>query len=411
MADKKDILEFDESGVILPRDDRLLEYVRTHAGTWVAASAMNGILLLRKADGGGAGRVLMCGEIKRQGWLIDIISFVCNQGLTGKILVLSRDVKRELYFDKGQLRLASSTARGDLLGEFILSEGLITKAQLDAALVDIGPGKRLGQVLVDRGILTPHDIYALLNKKVEKIFYDAIVIHDGIYMFDEDIDVTRLPASICIDTRTLLMEGVTKQDELTYYRETVPRPVRLLGAQREALEACSSVERDFVSRVDGERTLSEIDDLLGLGDFETVRVARKLSSKGLVRVILDKEMEEEALASLVNDLNAAIRAIYGAVRDGPEALKLTEAGREFLRENPRPLEGAGDASLTEKGEFDLRNIRRIYKKGKGGEKMNRIVMFMTRYVSFMLFTANSYLPVDAAEDLSSVVYGNLEAHT
>ena len=411
MNDKNDVLEFDESGVILPRDGKLLEYVRSQAGRWVAVSAQEGMLLLRRASRRHGGRVLMSGEIKREGWLIDILSFVCNQGLTGKVEVMSHSIRRELYFDRGQLRLASSTAKGDLLGEFILSEGLITKEQLDAALQDLGPGRRLGQVLVDRGILTRHDIYNLLNKKVEKIFLDAIVLHDGIYLFDEDIDLSKLPASICIDTKTLLMQGVTKRDELTYYRETVPRPGGMLSEKLKALDDCSGVEKDFVSRVDGKRTLAEIDDLLRLGDFETVRIARKLATKGLIEVILDKEMEEEALRSMVHDFNGAIRVIYDAVGGRVKPGDLTLAGREFLKKGTRPLEGIEEVVLKETGEFDLRNIKRIYEASEDREKMNVIIMVLSRYISFILFTANSYLPMDEAEKLSAIVYGNLEAYS
>ncbi|MBW2260549.1 MAG: DUF4388 domain-containing protein [Deltaproteobacteria bacterium] len=411
MADRTDSMEFDESGVILPRDEKLLEYVRSNSGRWVAVSAQDGMLLLRRADKGGGGRVLMSGEIKREGWLVDILSFVCNQGLTGKIVVVSRDVRRELFFDKGQLRLASSTATGDLLGEFILSEGLITKEQLDAALKEIGPGKRLGQVLVDKGILTRHDIYNLLNKKVEKIFFDAIVLHDGVYTFDEDIDLSKLPASISIDTKTLLMKGLTKRDELTYYRETVPRPGGMLSNQLKALDACSSVEKDFVSKVDGSRTLAEIDDLLHLGDFETVRIARKLASKGLLVVILDKEMEADALRSVVHDFNTAIRVIYDAIQGRVKADELTELGREFMSKSTQQLEGPEKVTLKRTGEFDFHNVMRIYEASEAREKMNLIIMVLSRYISFILFTANSYLPVNEQEKLSSSVYGNLDAYS
>jgi hypothetical protein len=336
---------------------------------------------------------------------------VCNQGLTGKVQVVSRDVKRELFFDQGQLRLASSTAKADLLGEFILSEGLITKEQLDAALEDLGPGKRLGQVLVERKILTRHDVYNLLNKKVEKIFHDAIVLHDGVYLFDEDIDLSKLPASISIDTKNLLMDGVTKRDELTYYRETVPRPGGMLNEKLSALDGCSEVEKDFVSRVDGRRTLSEIDDLLGLGDFETVRIARKLADKGLIEVILDREMAEEALRSMVREFNTAIRVIYDAVQGRVKAGELTEAGTEFLSKSAPQLEGTEKITLNKVGEFDLKALMRIYEASDDLEKMNLIVMVLSRYISFILFTANSYLPVSEQEKLSAAVYGNLKAYS
>jgi len=220
---------------------------------------------------------------------------------------------------------------------------------------------------------------------------------------------SKLPASISIDTKTLIMDGVTKRDELTYYRETVPRPGGMLSDKLQALDSCSGVEKDFVSKVDGRRTLSEIDDLLRLGDFETIRIARKLASKGLIEVILDREMAEEALRSTVREFNTAIRVINEAVRGRMKAGELTEAGREFLNKSAPQIEGSEKITLNNVGEFDLQALLKIYKTSDELEKMNLIVMVLSRYISFILFTANSYLPVSEQEKLSSAVYGNLKA--
>jgi hypothetical protein len=410
MGNERNRLDFDENGIILARDDRLRDFISRHAGRWSAVSAMPGLLLLRSgADREGG--VLLSGEIKKEGWLIEIISFVCNSRQTGKLVIMSREVKRELYFDNGSLRLASSTAKRDLLGEFILSEGLITKEQLDAALMDLGPGKRLGQVLVDKEILTRHEVYSLLHKKIEKIFLDSLVLHDGIFYFDEEVEVSKLPASICIDTQSLLMDGLTKRDELVYYRETVPRPGASLEKSPNVLEDCSTAEKDFVVHVDGSRTLADIDAMLRLGDFETVRIARHLAEKGLIDVILDKQKEQDALRSVVDDFNLAIVFIYETVKDRIDASELSELGAEFLEKSTAQIKGSVTMKINETGELDFRSIKKVYSASEEKDKLNFVVMILSRYISFILFTANSYLPLDEQELLSEKVYGRLDRYS
>lgn len=413
MAEKSDIVEFDETGVILVRDEKLRAFVQKHAGRWRAVSAIPGILLLRQAgdEVDVPGNVLMSGEIRRQGWLVDVIGFVCNARMSGKLIVVSRDVKRELYFDNGSLRLASSTAKHDLLGEFILSEGLITKEQLEAALAELGPGRRLGQVLVDMNLLGRHDIYNLLNKKIEKVFLDAIVVREGVYYFIEDIDLTKLPASICMDTKSLLMKGLHKRDELHYYKETIPRPGSLLQRDPKALDASSGAEKDFVRNVDGKRTLAEIDQTLQLGDFETVRIARQLAEKGFIEVILDKDMEEDALRAVVNDFNTAILGVYDKVKGRVAPDELTRLGEEFIAKSLDRLVGAETVMLRSSGELDFPNVKKIYDATGEKDKMNFVIMILSRYISFILFTANSYLPQEEQEALSSRVYGKLEKYS
>lgn len=410
MASKRNRVDFDETGIILARDEKLTDYIKKHAGAWKAEIAMPGILLLRKGEGETAG-TLLSGEIKREGWLNEIIGLVCTSRLTGKLTVVSRDVRRELYFDSGSLRLASSTARGDLLGEFILSEGLITKEQLDSALKEQGPGRRLGQVLVDKGFLSRHDIYTLLNKKIEKIFLDAIALREGVYTLDEDIELSKLPASISIDTKALLTKGLEKRDEHIYYRETVPRPGKLLGNSPNVIENCSSTEKEFVVHVDGIRTLADIDEILHLGDFETVRIARQLVEKGLVEVILDRRSGDEALRSVVDDFNEAIHLIYLKVRTKVTVEELTDLGQEFLNKSTKHLTEPDKITLKKTGELDQRNLERIFKSTDEKDGLNFIVMILSRYISFFLFTANSYLTVDEQSKLSEKVYGKLEPYS
>jgi hypothetical protein len=52
------------------------------------------------------------------------------------------------------------------LGQFVLESGLLTEEQLEIALAEhMSSGKRLGEVLVDRGWLTPEQLADLLHQQ------------------------------------------------------------------------------------------------------------------------------------------------------------------------------------------------------------------------------------------------------
>jgi len=52
------------------------------------------------------------------------------------------------------------------LGQFVLESGLLTEEQLEIALAEhMSSGKRLGEVLVDRGWLTPEQLADLLHRQ------------------------------------------------------------------------------------------------------------------------------------------------------------------------------------------------------------------------------------------------------
>lgn len=57
------------------------------------------------------------------------------------------------------------------IGEMLIQEGLISKAQLDEALQaqSSHPGKKLGEILIDKGILTVADFEKILLLQIEDL--------------------------------------------------------------------------------------------------------------------------------------------------------------------------------------------------------------------------------------------------
>jgi hypothetical protein len=372
-----------------PRDQRLLG---DHPGDWTIDGVGPQLMLLRGSAGGET--ALMAGEVKRTGWLIEVISFVATSRLSGTLVTESAEVRRELFFDGGLLKMASSSAREDLFGEFAVNQGVISREQLGVALAAQRPGRRLGQVLLDQGLLTGPGIYELLCRKIEKIFNDTLRVEDGWYCFLTGGDLSRLPASICIDTQALLLDGARRIDELRYYRDAVPRRTAQLESAPALLNQFTLAEQMLGCAADGRRTLEQLDGEVRLGPVVMVEACQRLKARGLLEVLTRHESDDEALLVIVSRFNRALGIVYQAVLHLTTAEQLTRLGVEFIAGGTHGNQHLRLLVPEANGQISQANVRAIFAQSPEKDRLTVIVMMLTHYLSFILFNANTHLPVE-----------------
>jgi hypothetical protein len=403
------VLTIDRRGGIVATNDAARRVFRRQSGRWELTAAGPGIAVLRKAvaDESKKPKVLLSGEIRKDGWLIEIVNFISTSHLTGRLTTVCARVQRDLFFENGSLRMAASSARTDLLGEFAVHEGVITRDQLEDALNRQTEGKRLGQVLVDRGVITTPDLYQLIHRFVEKVFYDTIGLRQGTFHFVTDVDLSSLPAYMCLDTQALLLEGLRCIDELQRYRQRMPRKLEPAASDPANLRTCSVAERVFLEWVDGRRTLAEIGETLRMGDLDTVRIVNKLIERGMLDVPTEEEARGQVLGTVVDIFNQVLDQICTAVQDHIPRAELKRLGDGFIQTGGHNNEDLARLQLTDDGAFSLENVRTLSKGTQGDDGVKHIVMVLTEYISFALFTATSFLSINDQQKLSSKVYGTL----
>ena len=93
------------------------------------------------------------------------------------------------------------------------------------ALGAVGGAARLGQILVEQGALTPHDLYTYVRKQVEEIFF-SVLVHATrrLLLLPHRTRTTARSRSSRCSTKQLLFDGVRRIDELAYFREKLPSP-------------------------------------------------------------------------------------------------------------------------------------------------------------------------------------------
>jgi hypothetical protein len=214
----------------------------------------------------------------------DLLNFLHQGRRTGVLLARVADVERAIVLVDGNVAWACSTSAGERLGELLARTGLADRAQVDAVLRDqaSNPGhRRIGQLLVERGVLTPEALSAGLRQQLVEIFLGLLVAREGSFVFLRGVDASALPMALSLDTQGLLLDGLRRMDEMELYRTRVPNAdVMPKKTAKTANGELSDAERAVLSLADGRRTLAELAMQSALGEFEVTKAAYRLVESG-----------------------------------------------------------------------------------------------------------------------------------
>jgi hypothetical protein len=122
-------------------------------------------------------------------------------GRKSGILVVSReDISKGIYFRTGAVVFASSTVVEDRLSENLIRLGRISRADF-AAAYRAAEGQRVGQALVDAGLLTEDELGRMVAHQVEAIVLSLFAWTSGQTRFHKTADP--IPGALAVDLSTL----------------------------------------------------------------------------------------------------------------------------------------------------------------------------------------------------------------
>ena len=117
--------------------------------------------------------------------LADILQMVALNGQEGTLVVADADSKKWLYFSREGISLLSSGKRQPTsLGQRLLALGKLTKPQLDDAVLEYRKsGKKLGQVLAERGIVSKEDVENAVRAQIADEIFDLLEWEEAHFEF------------------------------------------------------------------------------------------------------------------------------------------------------------------------------------------------------------------------------------
>ena len=164
--------------------------------------------------------------------LPDLLHLIHDSRKSGFLSFAHRDHAKSVYFHEGEVVFATSNQRVDRLGECLLRAGVINLDQLREAERCFEGEGRFGKVLVERGFLTPRELWTGVKYQVEETVRSLFAYTAGVVQFWEGEVQPDNVVRLSLPTGRLVEEGMQRRDELLRFLAVLEDPrVRVVAVE------------------------------------------------------------------------------------------------------------------------------------------------------------------------------------
>jgi hypothetical protein len=139
----------------------------------------------------------------------ELVQHLYEQRWTGALTLTNAGIGKSVVVQDGRMVFASSSSRDDRLGELLLRRGKISFQQYAEASRAIGPGKRLGTILVEQGALDARELVKAVIDHTQEILYGAFLWIEGQYRLQPGPPSSEA-ITLKISTPDIIMEGIRR---------------------------------------------------------------------------------------------------------------------------------------------------------------------------------------------------------
>jgi len=162
-----------------------------------------------------------------------ILRRVFHERRTGRLTLSREGESLRLFFQAGELRTATSSVEGRRIGDVLLRRGLVSEGDFRAALASEGERRsRLGKLLVSRGLVAQNVLDAEMRRLSEEIVFSAFTWKDGAFEFEDDEGSPDADVWLDHSTAALIVDGIRRlpdsEDYLVRLGDLERRPVAVM---------------------------------------------------------------------------------------------------------------------------------------------------------------------------------------
>lgn len=227
------------------------------------------------------------------GTLIDALHEIHDSRKTGVLQLIQGDRFRGLRFRAGEIVNGFSSVREEHMGDVLVRAGLLKPADLERAdSVLRSERKRMGQVLIELGVLDERGLADALARHGREVLLRAFAEREGSYNFEE-AESSAAPeqeTTLRLTPGEMILEVARRLEDPEAVRYAVGDLERVLGASPDPLLRVQKIaltpgDAYVLSRIDGTSKAAEIVELVGLPKDEVLKSLLALLCAGLIRRI------------------------------------------------------------------------------------------------------------------------------
>lgn len=220
--------------------------------------------------------------------LPEMLSIIDRTRVAGVIEAVRDETRKSVYLDNGYVVHAASTDLADSLGAFLRRTGRLSDGQFRQAMERRSSApRRLGELLVEQGVLAPAEVHRAIRSQVEEVLWSLFSWEEGEVTFSLGAPDLVGIVRIQIPLRQVVVQGVKRAANAKILvgrvggREAIFEPAyRFEELIEVALEAD---EYELLSRVDGRKTFYELCTGGPVAAADAARLLYAFSVLGLIR--------------------------------------------------------------------------------------------------------------------------------
>lgn len=149
-----------------------------------------------------------------------ILRRIFQERRTGRLTLAREAETLRLFFDSGELRTASSSVEGRRIGDVLLRRGMVSEGDFRAALASEGERRsRLGKLLVSRGLVAQTVLDAEMRRLSEEIVFSAFTWKEGAFAFEDDEGSPDADVWLDHSTAAIIVDGIRRLPDSEEYLE------------------------------------------------------------------------------------------------------------------------------------------------------------------------------------------------
>lgn len=397
----------DVSGKLQPTGKGAKAILSERSGKYRLLPSASEMLLLRRLDDESTTKeraIRLAGQIREPGAVCDIFALIAQLGWRGELIICDQSCQRFLYFEEGNVCGGGTSMPDERLGAVMYRYGVVTEADRASIATACAMGGRFGQMAVELGIVGQQDVYRCLRHQIEDITFATFTVSDGTFCFFDGFEASRLASHQRVPAQALLMDGVTRMDEIQFFRQKVPSDQYVPSKTSRTTEPAPKYRATYDS-IDGKMSVGELGRATGRGEFEATKDVYGLERSG--HVVVGAPRSVCGVLECVAAANRILEAAHAAVDDQEKAELAISLGSfaagpgvyESLFRGAGPgVDGSFDAVILE------RNARRL----KTDHVTSSLQKVLYEYVSFAIFCVGAAVGWQREAALSDAVAGALQ---
>ncbi|QQR73740.1 MAG: DUF4388 domain-containing protein [Holophagales bacterium] len=227
------------------------------------------------------------GDLKETA-LPEMLHTIYRTRIAGVIEASRGEIVKRVWIKDGDVVHAASSDREDSLGSFLRRSGRVPPEDLEAASRQRGAtARRLGELLVERGVLSPAAVYRAIREQAEAIVWSLFSWEEGVVAFSIGEAAPHEAVRILVPMRQVIVQGIRRAPNAKTLIAKLGRKETLFSPcyRVEDLVEIALDEREFqlLSMVNGRRSVFELCTQGPLSPAENGKLLYAYSVLNLVR--------------------------------------------------------------------------------------------------------------------------------